>query len=98
MDLSKCDVLIQSGEGDLGRFMRYYGPHTRKALQSRLTRERAQGDRWAMLWVSDQTPDANGERVYVQWNADGFGSPSARILSERDIRSVTAHTTTPNRK
>jgi len=84
MDLSKCDVLIQSGEGDRGRFARYYGLRTRKALRARLTRERCEGDRWAVLWASDQTPDQYGLRTYVMLD-DDLQPRDQRQLTEEDI-------------
>ncbi len=46
MDFSKGDMLIQSGEGDVGTFARYYGLRTRRAIKARLTKERVHGDRW----------------------------------------------------
>lgn len=51
MDLTKGDMLIFSGEGDVGTWERYEGARTPSAIRSRLTRERADGDRLASVWV-----------------------------------------------
>jgi hypothetical protein len=51
MDTDKT-ILIISGEGTgSGTIERYEGARTAKAIRSRLSRERAKGDRWAAAWV-----------------------------------------------
>lgn len=41
------EIRIVSGEGEIGTAVRYDGKRTIRALKSRLTRERRNGDRWA---------------------------------------------------
>ncbi len=73
MDLTKGDMVIFSGEGDNGTFERYYGARTPKAIRSRLSRERAHGDRWASAWISDGSIEDNGYPgvpVYIELDRD----------------------------
>ena len=44
---SANEIRIVSGEGAIGRSEAYTGKRTIRALKSRLTRERCNGDRWA---------------------------------------------------
>jgi hypothetical protein len=70
------DLLIFSGEGDVGNWEHYHGSRTVRAIRSRLTKERAHGDRWATLWVS--LPETDG--VYGQLDAG-----LVEIVSERRV-------------
>jgi hypothetical protein len=52
MDLNTGDMVIMSGEGTgEGTIERYEGKRTPAAIRSRLSRERAGGDRWADAWI-----------------------------------------------
>ena len=57
------DILIVSGEGEVGGTESYNGTRTMRAIKSRLTRERCHGDRWARALVYSH--DAEHGRVYV---------------------------------
>jgi len=45
-------ILIHSGEGEVGTFEVYKGKDSTKAIKTRLTKERNGGDRWADAWES----------------------------------------------
>lgn len=47
-------IEILSGEGENGTREDYNGARTVTAIRSRLTKERAQGDRWAILILDDE--------------------------------------------
>ena len=47
-------IEILSGEGEYGTEQRYTGARTVRAVRARLTRERAGGDRWAILIVDNE--------------------------------------------
>ena len=47
MILTENEIRIVSGIGELGIVERYTGKKTQRAIKSRLTRERCNGDRWA---------------------------------------------------
>lgn len=52
IDLIKTnDIRIISGEGEIGTAEAYNGKRTMRAIKTRLTRERAGGDRWARAEV-----------------------------------------------
>lgn len=53
---SAAAIEILSGEGEQGTRETYEGARTVKAIRARLTRERAGGDRWAILII-------DGERI-----------------------------------
>jgi hypothetical protein len=42
------EIRIISGEGEIGTVERYSGKHSERAIRLRLSRERCNGDRWAM--------------------------------------------------
>lgn len=44
---SAAEIRIVSGEGTIGKSETYTGKRTIRALKSRLTQERRNGDRWA---------------------------------------------------
>jgi len=44
-------ILILSGEGTNGIFEEYTGSGTDRAIKSRLTKERQNGDRWAKAFI-----------------------------------------------
>lgn len=46
-NLNAKEIIILSGEGERGTPEVYTGKRTTRALKSRLTKERCQGDRWA---------------------------------------------------
>jgi hypothetical protein len=48
MLLTSKRIIILSGEGETGEIEEFTGKKTARAIKSRLTRERAGGDRWAM--------------------------------------------------
>ena len=50
------EIEILSGEGEVGTREDYDGARTVSAIKSRLTKERCNGDRWAILIP-------NGERI-----------------------------------
>ena len=50
-------IEIVSGEGELGTVEEYNGKRTIKAIKSRLTKERCNGDRWAYLKIDGQRMD-----------------------------------------
>ena len=50
-------IEIVSGEGELGTVEEYNGKRTIKAIKSRLTKERCDGDRWAYLKIDGQRMD-----------------------------------------
>lgn len=54
-------IWISSGEGEIGRTVRYRGAPTLRALRARLTRERCGGDRWAHVLL--ETAERHPERV-----------------------------------
>lgn len=74
MDISKGDILILSGEGEVGNFARYYGKRTHQAIRARLAEENA-GGRWARLWI--ECPEVEnqsqpGVTVYAEiYETDG---------------------------
>ena len=73
MDLTTGTILIFSGEGDEGTWERYEGSRTPKSIRSRLSRERAGGDRWASAWIeAPGMEDAGypGVPVYVELDRD----------------------------
>jgi len=47
------DLIILSGEGNVGVSEQYTGKRTVRAIMSRLTRERCGGDRWARVDTED---------------------------------------------
>lgn len=47
MQIDNNKIAIVSGEGEIGHAELYNGKKTARALKSRLTRERCNGDRWA---------------------------------------------------
>lgn len=49
-------IKIISGEGEIGTVETYTGKRTARAVKARLTKERCNGDRWAIL-------ELDGERV-----------------------------------
>jgi hypothetical protein len=53
MDITRGDMIILAGEGDQGRYHRYYGKRTHRAIRAALTREREHGARWARLWIEN---------------------------------------------
>ena len=56
--LQKANTLeIVSGEGEIGTVEEYNGKRTIKAIKSRLTKERCNGDRWAYLKADGQRVD-----------------------------------------
>lgn len=50
---SGLTIVIVSGEGAEGRIKEYKGPHTVRAILSRLKKERRNGDRWARVDVRE---------------------------------------------
>jgi hypothetical protein len=52
-------IEIVSGEGTQGTVEDYEGKRTLRAIRSRLTKERCQGDRWAYVKI-------NGERADIE--------------------------------
>ena len=56
-------ILIQSGEGETGTVEVYSGKRTSRAIKTRLTKERACGDRWAKAWILSHD-NADGQEVY----------------------------------
>lgn len=48
---STNEIQIVSGEGNFGDTEVYTGKRTQRAIKSRLTRERCNGDRWARAVV-----------------------------------------------
>lgn len=44
-------IVILSGEGTTGIYELYTGARTARALKSRLTKERSNGDRWAKAYI-----------------------------------------------
>ena len=80
MDLTKGDMLIISGEGDgPGAIERYEGARAAKAIRSRLSRERAGGDRWAHAWIG-------GDGTYAKLGTDLESTGDQREIDESDIR------------
>lgn len=64
LDLTTGSMLIISGEGTgAGIIERYEGARTARAISSRLSRERAHGDRWAEVWIEEpeRAPDTYGK-------------------------------------
>lgn len=57
---SDIEIRIVSGEGTIGGSEKYEGKRTVRAIKSRLTRERCNGDRWARAeaLVHPETDDA----------------------------------------
>jgi hypothetical protein len=75
MDLTKGDVIVMSGEGlGPGMIERYFGARTDKAIRSKLSRERAGGDRWAEVWIETR-PGVYGK----------LGHDLDEIADEREI-------------
>ena len=54
IDASEETIEILSGEGENGTREDYNGPKTVRAIRSRLTKERAGGDRWAVLIIDGE--------------------------------------------
>lgn len=50
-------ILILSGEGTQGAFEEYQGTRTERALKSKLTKEKCNGDRWARAFIYSHTND-----------------------------------------
>jgi hypothetical protein len=48
MKLTGKEIRIISGECEIGTVERYSGKHSERAIRLRLSRERCNGDRWAM--------------------------------------------------
>jgi len=82
MDLTKGDMIIISGEGDgEGTIERYEGKREPAAIRSRLSRERAGGDRWADAWIEEPgRDDGSGNKVYGK-----LGKGLDEITHERSI-------------
>lgn len=73
--------LIFSGEGDRGTWDPYTGTDSERALKSRLTKERAGGDRWASIWrKTDMEDRRTGWPVYEQFDPD-----TGEVLDNRSI-------------
>lgn len=62
-----ADIIIHSGEGEVGTYERYYGERSKKALRARLSRERCHGDRWAHAWMADGTTERDPAAGVSQW-------------------------------
>lgn len=61
-------VLILSGEGEVGTYEKYEGKRTERALKSRLTKERCNGDRWAFAMVS--AGDDYADDTFIELDGD----------------------------
>ena len=73
--------LIFSGEGDRGTWEAYTGTESEKAFKSRLTKERAGGDRWASIWrKTDMEDRRTGWPVYEKFDPD-----TGEVLDNRSI-------------
>lgn len=89
MDLAKGDMLIFSGEGDSGTWERYEGKREAKAIRSRLSRERCDGDRRADAWIElSGLQDAGypGAKVYGKLGRDLDEIVAQRAVRESEIK------------
>lgn len=59
----ESEIMIFSGEGINGSFETYTGTRTQRAIKSRLTKERCNGDRWAKAYI--YTYDTAEGRLFV---------------------------------
>lgn len=57
MIITNKKIRIVSGEGEMGTAEEYVGKMTPRAIKSRLTRERCNGDRWAKAVQYSHTND-----------------------------------------
>ena len=60
------EILIVSGEGDVGTSKTYNGKRTIRAIKMRLTKERCGGDRWAKVMVFMHSNDFGDVFVDVE--------------------------------
>lgn len=63
---SAVEIRIVSGEGTIGNAETYNGKRTVRALKSRLTRERCNGDRWARAEVLVSPETEASPAVYAE--------------------------------
>lgn len=63
---SAAEIRIVSGEGTIGKSETYTGKRTIRALKSRLTRERCNGDRWARAEVLSRPETDSDPAVYKE--------------------------------
>ena len=50
-------IEIVSGEGEQGTVVQYTGKQSSRAIKSRITRERCNGDRWAFCKIDGRVTD-----------------------------------------
>ena len=72
-ELDTLDIIILSGDSLSGTWERYRGERTNHALKLRLTKERANGERWASAWIEAKTVEDKGHpgaKVYLEMDRD----------------------------
>lgn len=73
-------IVIFSGEGEVGTFVRYEGKKSVLAIKSRLTKERCGGDRWAKAFTFSHELQF-GEMVFID-----LENGDMRTINPSDIK------------
>lgn len=74
------EIVILSGEGEIGTFEKYNGKRTVKEIRSRLTSERCHGDRWAKAYMYMHESETG--RVYISLDET---NQDCRCIRKEDI-------------
>ena len=70
----ESEIVILSGEGEIGTFERYTGTRTSRAIKSQLTKERCRDDRWA--------------KAYIYLHESETGDVYANLEDTNDMREI----------
>lgn len=65
----ESEIVILSGEGEIGTYELYAGTRTERAIKSRLTKEKCHGDRWAKAYIYLHESETGSVYVNLE-NAD----------------------------
>ena len=77
-EITKEDIIILSGEGEIGTYELYEDRKSPKVIRDRLEKERCGGDRWAQAFIYSH--DSKHGPVYID-----FESGEQRHISDEDI-------------
>lgn len=103
IDITTGDILIHSGEGEIGSYERYHGARTVPALKTRLAGERHHGDRWAHALIgdgagvysvlSDDLTEVVDQREVTPASIVDMGCTSAQAMAELGVAhpTITKH-------
>ena len=69
LPVDRMPIVILSGEGEVGTYSSYMGAYTERAIRSRLSKERCNGDRWAKAYIYSHLTD-DDQRVFVNLEND----------------------------